>query len=606
MIEPYLSSEIRDRIEQRFYARINDQARIEQLIRSPHFIAAIEAGELDHPGLFSDHGVTHVRDIANRVVEVLEQAHGTLIPARAPIRFARMRGYGILVAYFHDVGMFDFSEAGRAMHPEYAAQLLFRPELDGIFNSIWKENSGNLAWHLTNLAAKGLLVQPPRLVLREMLALSMAHSKSKVPTHLLNDPAGLRRTMIEALRSDLPTLYLRQQQRKLQRPPLSAAAQANLDAIEAELARQSDQRNPDLAGHYQRIEDEAFLWLLAESPAIQALQVDVIDTLRALRCADALRQRGTVLTTSSGYEIFVDQRSANALFGLRLGSDRLYLLEVRMAISAGEANLASSELDAACDLRISFHHGSFSDEGANDYAAESAAWVVHDIMKDVIGSFERPEGGEGTEGLRASSEIQVVLEETDDRPQFVEEVRDRLAARDESAGDRVRIAPSLTMASELERTLYLAAPPLDWDLPARRRLLGKVGDSGHRVEEIDPEQAFDDVKKVHLLPGQLLLEAGAPAAFVYIPLEPGLRILPTSGHRSFMVAPWMPLGVTGVLRGAPRNATVQAEAALSLLMIPRTVYLKHWHRTHTPESLREALQPLAVAAPSPPNAPPFV
>lgn len=189
--------------------------------------------------------------------------------------------------------------------------------------------------------------------------------------------------------------------------------------------------------------------------------------------------------------------------------------------------------------------------------------------------------------------MQIVLEETDDNLSFAELVRDQLSELDPAAGARIRIAPSLNLASERERDLYLYAPPLDWDLPARQTLLDKVGASGHLVDKIDQEQAFLDVKVIELEPGQVLLDAGASAAFVYIPLDPGLKILPESGYASFVVQPWMPLGVTGVIRGAPRNATVQAEQAVSLLMIPKSTYLKHWHRTHSPKSFKEAVEDLA-------------
>ena len=86
--------------------------------------------------------------------------------------------------------------------------------------------------------------------------------------------------------------------------------------------------NPYLLRHYHRFDEEAFQWLVSPHPAMQELVQDVIDTLRALRCADALRQRGTVLRTSGGYEIFMDQHTANAIFAFSLGGDRLYLLEM--------------------------------------------------------------------------------------------------------------------------------------------------------------------------------------------------------------------------------------------------------------------------------------
>ena len=168
-----------------------------------------------------------------------------------------------------------------------------------------------------------------------------------------------------------------------------ASAEASLSTYDA-----TRRHNPNVDRFYRRPADEAFRWMLSGEAALQELVADAIDTLRALRCADALRQRGTALATSAGYEIFVDHRSGSAVYALRLGGDQLHLLEMSDPISAGEANIASSELDPAGDLRISFHRGDFSGPGAQEHAAYSAAYVIHDIQSDVIDSFVRtPEGG---------------------------------------------------------------------------------------------------------------------------------------------------------------------------------------------------------------------
>ena len=140
---------------------------------------------------------------------------------------------------------------------------------------------------------------------------------------------------------------------------------------------------------YHDFQRDAFAWLGATGGPLHDLVQDVIDTVRALRCADALRQRGTVLRTSAGYEIYVNGQSANAVFSLRLGSDRLYLLEMPGPISAGEANMASSELDPCGDLRVTFHRGAFANREANRYAARSAALIVLDLAADTIDSLLR-------------------------------------------------------------------------------------------------------------------------------------------------------------------------------------------------------------------------
>ena len=79
------------------------------------------------------------------------------------------------------------------------------------------------------------------------------------------------------------------------------------------------------------------------------------------------------------------------------------------------------------------------------------------------------------------------------------------------------------------------------------------------MEKIDLDRAFDAVRVAALSTGDVLIEGGAKSVFVYVPLGPGLKIIPLGGYQSVFVEPWMLLGLTGVVRDAERNATVMAE-----------------------------------------------
>lgn len=570
-LDQWLSTEIRNAIEQRYYARVSEQARFESLVRDPTFLREGKT----HVGLFADHGVVHVRDVAHQCLAVLGTVHGVLIPPRGPRRLARMHGYGVLLAYFHDIGMADFSAFGRAMHPEFAAQAVYAPELEDVVEAIWQENSGNLAWHLTQLASAGRLRVAPPVVLREMLALSFAHSKRKVTADALNDPARLRAIAQRTVATDLRILYSEAQPAAAGEPWAAPALATSCLACYTDFAAQ------------------AFAWLIDPDPELKALAQDVIDVLRVLRCADALRQRGTVLRTSGGYEMFIDQRTAKALYGLRYGSDRLFVLELDDPFSIGEANLAAIELDATCDLRLEFHRGSFSSPAATARAVNGCARTVRDIQADVIGSFAR---ADSSAGLKPAADMRIFFEETLDNPDFAEMVRQEIARYDPVTAERVVVAPVLQDAAPSERRRYLAAPPPAWGAEERATCLVQMARAGHPVEHMDAGQAFENVRMVTLKEGDVLIEAGAPSAFVYIPLDEGLVIFPLGGYRTVNAAPWLPLGVTGVIRGAERNATVVAERAARLLAIPRTVYMRFWHFAHTAAALRAALAELGLGA----------
>ncbi len=594
ILDRWISVEIREQIEDQFYAKVNQQAAFEQLCQNPEFMATLR----DQVGLFSDHGVVHVRDVAQQVLYVLQASHGILIPQRPPLRFARLCGYGVLIAYFHDIGMVDFSTVGRTMHPEFAAQAVFDPALDALIEQIWYENSGNLAWHLSTLAKQGALITNPQLVLREMLSLSMAHSKSKVPVSMLNDPASLRHTMQQVVKTDLNLLY---QQRRLAKAKQQLSdtdsnrqeLQMHLAAVEANLTNYTGPRNnPHVDRFYADFTEDSFAWMVADHPKLQELVQDMVDTIRVLRSADALRQRGTYLKTSGNYEVFIDSRSGNAVIALRHQNDKLFLLEIPEKISVGEANIAASELDQACDLRINFHRGKFTTSEGIKYAAECAAWVVHDIQRDIIESFIRPPGDGAKLGLKTAESARILLEETEDNPEFVQLVSQHISHLEPGLNGRINIVPSLQNCEDGERSRYLNGRSVDWSLQQKRDLMQHMQASGHRADMIDIQRGFKHVMLIKVAAGDVLIKAGAPASFVYIPLGEGLKIIPLGGYQAFAVQPWMPLGVTGVIRGAARNASIVAETGLRLLMIPKNVYLQYWHQTHSPDSFRRAVDTL--------------
>jgi hypothetical protein len=528
-LEPWVDREVRQAIETRYLAPITALGRFEEILRDAAFLA----DPVGHPALFADHGVTHARDVAQQVLQVLDAVAGRLIPARTPDRLRWMKGYGVLLALVHDIGMVDPSPEGRAVHPEVAAREVMGHGFDAILDALWAADPAGVARRVGAMFPDEPVA---RAAFREMIAMALCHSKRKVPVDLLNDPARLRALMCEAVG-----------------------------------------------------DGAAFGWLTAPDFTMHALSEDVIDTLRALRAADALRMRGTVLKTSGQYEVFVDQRTANAVFAFRTGNRQLHLLEVHDPVAVGEGNLSSCQFDGSLDLRFSFHHGLFGSPEATARAAACAARVVHDIAVDAVESFAR---AEPVPGLIPSASLRILIEAPDDNPAFAGMVACELAGRDPEIAAQARIVPSIALATPSERVRYRLARDVDWDLARRREVLGQIGLSGHPVDRIDPEAAFAHVRVLDLRAGETLIEAGAPAGFVYVPLADFLRGRPLGDYADFTLGGYTLVGLTGVVRGAARNADVYAGADMSLLAIPKAVFLDHWYFTYTPATLARALTPV--------------
>jgi len=569
LLDRYVPEPIRAWIEERHYARVNAQATLAEAIKDD----TLWIDTANHVALFSDHGVVHMRDVVRQILNVLDAINGVLIPARSPDRLESvMKGYGALVACLHDIGMADFSVFGRAMHPEFAAQAMFTAQFDDWIDRVWEANCATLADELVAHEATGALCVPAKLALREMLALSMCHSKRKVPIALLNDPGRLKLLLQHVIKTNLHELYAQYRKQDASKTPLAGRESMRF-------YQQAD---------FERV---AFAWLTSEHRPIQRLRDDLLDVLRALRCADALRQRGTVLRTSGGYELFVNQQTANLVVALRDQYDNALLLELPDGgIGAGEANLAGSELGRDGNLRISFHRGAFADAVAFNRAINDAVLVVNDIQADVIHSFDRSDQSLSSDNLKQSKDMGIHLESTDDNPAFVELVCEHLIRCVPEIAARVEIVPSLRNASALERDRYLVSDNLTWDLDQRLRFLQQIADFGQKIDAIDPINAFRHIKHTQLNAEQKLIEANTPSGFVYFPLEEGLWVAPLGGYQTIAVQPWRPLGNTGVIRGADRNADIVAQQAVHVLILPKDIYLRFWYRPFSVDELQIRLR----------------
>ncbi len=600
-LDRYLPAPIRVWLEHTYYARINAQAQLEVALTDPTFYC----DPASHLALFNDHGVVHVRDVAQQVLRLLDYTHGGLIARRESERLdGFMKSYGALVAYLHDIGMIDSRPSGRAMHPEFASQAVFEPAFDHVVDVIWQSDCGGIASRLRGLANAGALAQDPRLVLRELLAMANCHSKSKVPVAILNDERLLREHMQQTIALDLQVLYHRHQAERAraalarahqaERPPTEMAELASaLRRAETALAaadpagQLAATRRASLRRHYADFGRDAFQWLVAKDSGVRALATDVVDTLRVLRCGDALRQRGSLLKTSAGYEIFIDQTSADVLFALRRGAEQLLLAALPVPIAAGESNVASSSLDHHGNLRISFHRGAFTRPEVVQRAASDAAYAVHDIQVDVIDSFQ-PLAAQAVSGAQTALPaytLQVLLEEVEDNPAFAGLVREQLYALSPQLRGRVQVVPRNQPGQPAaeptdEDARYAAASTLTWSRAERRAAAARLARGGHTMAAVQLDTVFDQVRLICLRAGETLVEAGTTARFVYIPLGEGLMGVPLGGYQPFAAPAWLPVGSTGVIRGARHNASIYATCDLMLLIIPQAVYLNAWHRPY--------------------------
>jgi hypothetical protein len=569
-IDRYLPDDVRATLEERFWRTVEEKSTLEAFSGDDTIVSAPEL----HVALFSDHGVVHARDVAAGALELADVLEGGLLPTRPSDRREFVAALAVLIAYTHDVGMNDPTREGRRVHPIYAAQIPFSGEMDDVLARLW-EIGGPIVSRIGSVGAVAPFCVPGDVVLRELAALALAHSKSMVPATLHGDFARLRRALQRAVFVEL------EEHRR-------AGARLNPDGD-----------LPDTLGVNARwyadpIRD-AFAWLDSLDPAHIALAVDAVDAVRLVRVADALRQRGTTLRTSAGYEIFVDLGTGQAVFSLRTAAgDRLFLLRVGSPLSAGEANLRNALLTRTGNLRISFHRGRFSTPEAAAAASDATARVVADIGADVLGAFAvRHRSLDLPEPACDPDSIRVELERPADEPAFAETVAEAAARIDLLLRGRIFVVADLENTSPAERARYLEAITIDAESDEAGGILGALGAHGLRVAGIDRRKAFEDVRRVRVDEGEVLVEAGSAPAFVYVAVGCSLRIEQLGGYQDIDVPPWIPIGVTGVVRRAERNSTVVVVGPGDVLMIPGELFAREWFRPYEPGEFANVLDEIA-------------
>src|SRR6185295_17210495 len=106
------------------------------------------------------------------------------------------------------------------------------------------------------------------------------------------------------------------------------------------------------------------------------------------------------------------------------------------------------------------------------------------------------------------SAMRVELERPADEPAFADEVAAALAQHDPWLAGRVAVVADLEAATPAERARYLRGIVVPADGDEATRILLALGDRGLKVTAIDRRRAFEDVRRVGLDAGELLVEAG--------------------------------------------------------------------------------------------------
>ncbi|MCL5261516.1 MAG: hypothetical protein M1561_07615 [Gammaproteobacteria bacterium] len=558
--------QISDTINQQYYAKIPQGSSFRAMIHSKNFLTTSDT----NIALYSDHGFIHATDVAEQTPVILKTINGVLIPKRTNKNLEFMQNCGIVLGLIHDIGMSDVSKFGREMHGEFVAQEVFSKNFQPIFKAMWEKNIGNIPWLLLSMYHRGEIQVAPEIVFREILSLAVCHRKVLVPVELLNNPKKLQQRMRFFIAHSLPYQY-----------QLKTSKSKNI-----KISWQNTQLQKQLKKFYRDFNTESFAWLLSTNKKTKELVIDIIDTLRALRCSDALRQRGTTLKTSAQFQVFVDQFTAKAIFALASGSRKMYFLELNDPISSAESNIANICLCKEGNLRFEFHRGFFHTKDATLRGVANLTKVVAQLDYDVFDTFVR----NASPDFLPKARPKILLENTDDNPDFVKKLQKKLISIKPSLRNYIEIVPSLKNIPQLEYEKYINSENIDWSNSVKKAFLKKVSAHGSKLKAIDIKRAFKHARIVKINATDTLFEAKSFSGIAYFPFSSGLIGYPIGSYSPFNVAAFTPLGSTGIIRGDVRNATIMAKKPVKLLAIPKEDYLQYWHSTYSKKEFIKLIQ----------------
>lgn len=178
----------------RRYARVNAECSLEIMQAK---LTGKEWRDPNTPHIFADHGTGHAADIVAQTKDFLDHALlSNKVKERTQAESAGMKDYAQMLAWLHDTGMQDLSGEGRKAHPDRQAVDMYVPnkEFDRLIENLLNSKSPLIAEIKKQLPGENV-----ESVLRDLLSLARAHSKSNVPPDLLMYPKELGENMRAAM-----------------------------------------------------------------------------------------------------------------------------------------------------------------------------------------------------------------------------------------------------------------------------------------------------------------------------------------------------------------------------------------------------------------------
>ena len=249
-----------------------------------------------------------------------------------------------------------------------------------------------------------------------------------------------------------------------------------------------------------------------------------------------------------------------------------YLIASYSNIYSGLSNIKTIEFINEDSLLLTFVHGSFFDQRIDEHVAFNCALVLTEYLRPFVKIYKM---------LAQLSSIKIkpvniFVESHPDNFSFAGKVINAASHLDRSIPYKVNLMPALTNLSSTEKKRFLSAAIYTESNQNNVEVINHIKETFKSIDIPFVKQAFQMTRILQLNQDELLFEEDSYPGFVYLPLWGSLYGVSKRSQIKFVIETYKLVGHISVISGKLRQASIYAASKVTLLMIPREIYLLYW------------------------------
>lgn len=534
-----LSLEVKNRIEKEFYNNLNKSANwnkifINSLRNNEDLILNIEN--------YANNGISNLRKLFQLYSSKFEETYKLYAQDNQQDYLEIMKWYASLLCYFHNCYDHSHDKTLLELNEVERIEFFYGNEIEKILDMIISQHKAEVDKLIFLLEIKNTNDKSIKTILRELLSFPFILELS------------------------------------------SASKNSNLFESGLLWGEINTRLTDTLGKYYSNIEKEAFSYL--KMPNLTPFSLSIILTAEIIKLIKSIHFLNGSRKSYGYYQCAYEKRADNVFYSISYQS-KMFFVHAQSALVAGQKNINDIEITGNGCILINFKAHLFDDESVMNQSAFNTALVINEFISYNKAYFTRIFSvNQKNSGFRDNF---ILLEQLYDDMQFSQLVKDQVNYLDKDNVDLITVIPPLKSTTINERSRYFSHNTYELSPSLKAKLANNIMKAFHKIDFILPDQAFENVSLIELLPGEILFKENDNPIFTYIPLDEGLQGYNIKDEITFYPLAWVPVGHISVIQREKRTATITATKKVKLLMIPGDIYRKYWHTYHTINDVRNIL-----------------